>query len=61
MTIISSQKLYKCLLPYSGYIPSQFNFVLLIVFILCGMNIFQMKKTFSQCHVCKMVGFSEQK
>ena len=37
-------------IQYSGYIPLEFNFIL----IPCGMNIFQTKKVFPQCHVYKM-------
>ena len=46
--------------PYSGYIPFEFNFVLFVL-IPCGTYIFQMKKAFPQCHVCKMAAQNKNK
>ena len=46
------------LIPYSGYISFEFNFVLFIL-IPCGTNIFKTKKAFPQCHMYKMSAQNE--
>ena len=43
---------YVFQIPYSWYILSEFNFILFVL-IPCGINIFQTKKAFPQCHVYK--------